>query len=108
LEVNISGPSGRVIQTSVTQLGPGRYEVVFVPMEVGSHYASVTFNKESVPGSRFPFSVTDPVNTSARGDGLGTVRSGQTATFTVMAPGAQLSNLSAQITGDCHAHTGTF
>lgn len=87
------------MQTSICQLGPGRFEVVFVAIEVGNHYASVTFNKDNVPGSRFPFLVTDPANTSARGNGLGVVRCCQATTFSVEAPGAQLSNIGVQITG---------
>jgi Filamin/ABP280 repeat len=50
LEINITGPSGRSVANTVTQLGPGRFEVVFVPSECGQYLAAVTFNKENVPG----------------------------------------------------------
>lgn len=99
LEVVIQGPSGRNVPSTLTQLGPGRHQVSFVPTECGPHCAAVTFNRDSVPGSQFPFLVTDPVNATARGDGLGVVRCGQSTSFTVIAPGAQLNNVLVQITG---------
>jgi filamin len=99
MEICITGPSGRNVQNTITQLGPGAFEVVFVPLDCGQHYVSVTFNKENVPGSRFTFLVIDPANATVRGEGLASVRCNQPTTFTVVAPGAQMSNINVQITG---------
>jgi filamin len=99
MEISVTGPSGRSVQNTISQLAPGRFEVVFVPSECGQHYVGVTFNKENVPGSRFTFLVIDPGNATVAGDGLGFIRCNQPTTFTVVAPGAQSSNIAVKITG---------
>jgi len=50
-------------------------------------------------GTPFQFLVTDLNKASARGDGLGSVKSGQVATFFVTAPAAQLKDINVTICG---------
>jgi len=52
-------------------------------------------------GTPFQFLVTDLNKAAARGDGLGSVRSGQVATFFITAPAAQLKDINVSICGTC-------
>lgn len=99
LEIGITGPCGRNVPNTVAPLGPGRFEVTFVPVESGQHYASITFNRENVNGSRFQFLVTDPSHAVAKGEGLGCIRCHQPTSFTLSAPGAQIRDIGVSITG---------
>ena len=51
IEVEVTGPAGRAIPHSVTNMGPSILTVTFLPTECGQHQACVTFNKQTIPGN---------------------------------------------------------
>ena len=51
LEISIVG-NNRNIQNHCKQVGPGSFEVSYVPQEGVQHHAHITFNNEHVPGKR--------------------------------------------------------
>jgi len=99
LEIGICSPSGQNIQNSVSPLGPGRFEVAYVPAEFGQHKINILFNRENIPGNPFNFSVSDVSKVTVKGDGIGLVRCSQATVFYVYAPGAQVKDLNIDITG---------
>lgn len=99
VDITVTGPNGTTVPHTVTSMGPTTVNVAFVPNQCGVHYACVAFNKENVPGSKVSFMVIDPLRFTAQGDGLGLVRVGQTASFNVCAPCAQIEDLAVCITG---------
>ena len=50
VEIEVIGPSGRAIPHTLSSLGPNVANVSFLPTECGLHHATVTFNKEPIPG----------------------------------------------------------
>ena len=50
MEITIEA-GGRKIQNHVRQIGQGRFEVSFTPMDACEHQVSVTFNAETIPGT---------------------------------------------------------
>ena len=50
MEITIEA-SGRKIQNHVRQIGQGRFEVSFTPMDACEHQVSITFNGETIPGN---------------------------------------------------------
>ena len=50
LEISICGPSGNNLHNQVHQLGAGRFEVSYTPVETGPHKANILFNRQHIPG----------------------------------------------------------
>ena len=51
LDVTVTGPSGRIIQSNIASIGEGLLEVSYIPTESGQHCANVLLNHEKVPGT---------------------------------------------------------
>ncbi|CAH1781771.1 unnamed protein product [Owenia fusiformis] len=75
-----------------------QYKVSFVPKEVKTHYADVSYNTDLVPGSAFPIEVQDPIIIMASGAGLGLVACNKVASFIVSAVGARTGDVDVGIT----------
>ena len=57
LEVTLTRPNGRPLQNTVSAIGSGRYEAIFVPSESGQYRATVLFNKETVEGRKLIYNI---------------------------------------------------
>ncbi|ESO00645.1 hypothetical protein HELRODRAFT_192560 [Helobdella robusta] len=99
LEVVVMSSSGKPIMNDVNALQPGKLEVSFVPIEGGTHFVEVTFNKEIVQGSPFKFKVSDPNKTQVRGDGIETAEVNTPAHFFIVSNDAKVGDFDVQIKG---------
>jgi len=90
LEITISA-RGRNIPTKVHPQGSARFAVSFVPLEATDHIITVTFNKESVPGSPYTAEIfTDPHHVVVSGQSLASSAVGKTSYF-------KLSNVTGSV-----------
>lgn len=101
LQIAIGVVSGKNIQNHVQQIGSGKFEVTFTPLEGALHEASVTFNSFHVQGSPFKFNVLDVSRISVSGDGIGLVKCREETYFrlNMPAPGFLRKMLDVMIMG---------
>lgn len=50
LEITVCRPTGMPIPSNILPMGPGTFDVTFIPIECGPHRANVLYNKETVAG----------------------------------------------------------
>ncbi|CAD5125182.1 DgyrCDS13424 [Dimorphilus gyrociliatus] len=86
LQIAIGVVSGKNIQNHVQQIGSGKFEVTYTPLEGALHEASVTFNSFHVKGSPFKFNVLDISRVSVSGDGIGLVKCREETYFRLNMP----------------------
>ena len=101
LEITISS-RGHNIPTQVHPQGNARFAVSFVPIEPADHIISVSFNKESVPGSPLVARVLgseSPQHVVVSGAALATAPVGQTSSFTVTGVHGSLEDIEVNVEG---------
>lgn len=99
LDVCILSSNGHPVLNEVTPIEPGRLQVKYTPNEGGIYFAEVTFNTHHAPGSPFKFNVLDPKKVTTRGDGLCLVQCNELASFIILAPDAEPTDIDVVITG---------
>lgn len=82
LEITVSA-RGRNIPTQVHPLGSAKFGVSFIPTDLQEHIISISFNKESVPGSPFKVHITEAGKISAAGSALIASSVNKTAAFMI-------------------------
>ncbi|XP_023244649.1 filamin-B-like [Centruroides sculpturatus] len=98
LEITVSA-KGRNIPTQVHPLGSAKFGVSFVPTDLHEHIISISFNKESVPGSPFTVHIIEAGIISAAGAGLIATSINKTAIFMIQNVAGLEQDINVKIEG---------
>ncbi len=103
LSVEVEGPNGVKLDSTLEQVGPGQWEAKYTPTKAGDHIVNVKYSDHEVEGSPFFVEVCHPDAVKAYGPGLEKATVLEKATFTVDASEAGGGALAMEIEGpaDC-------
>lgn len=106
LDLQITNPDGKPIDTEVKEIEPQKWEVKYKPDDAGAHAVKVNYNNQEIPDSPLVVQVVDPEAVKAYGPGLERAIVNEEAYFTVDATKAGEGSLGLDIMGpdDCVIH----